>query len=369
MEFTVEKNLIATPLQHAAGFTTNKNLSNILQNVYIEANAEKGEITIKATNFQIGFTSTIKADVKIGGAITVTAEMSKNIASLPDGETIFKCEKDQFFVSQGDIEFKFPTLDPNLYPKNPVITPEYTFRINGKLLVDLFKRVIFCVSSDTARIEYNGVHLSIFVDHIEISSSDTQRIANTKTKLDESVRDEFSVNIPKLTVSDVIKIFEDEPSLVIETDKRHIAFIGEHTIVTSKLIEKTVTRITRLIYEQFSIKAVMNKANLYEALKRVSTAAGETTYGVRFNFNDTILELTSIDSEREGRDKTIKDVEISVKEYSIIFNSKHLLEIISNIKAEKVVFNFNNNDKPVLIYPEDESAKYVMVPIVTDKYL
>jgi DNA polymerase-3 subunit beta len=371
MQFTIEKSVIITPLRYAAGFTTNKNLSTILQNVYIEADAEQSEITIKATNFQIGFSSVVKANVELGGAVTVSAgKLLEIIGVMPDGEIIFKSEKDKFHINQGsDKSFKLPVMDPALFPKSPQISAEYNFQINGRLLVDILKRVIFCVSTDPARPEYNGVHLSIFVDHVEASASDLQRIANAKATLDEPISGDFVVNIPRIAVTDIIKIFENEPVITVETDKRQISFRGEHTQITSKLIEKTATRITKLIHDTYDIKALISRSKLFDALKMVSAAANEQTFGIRFEFNGSDLGLYSLDSAVEGENRSIKDVEITEKEYATVLNSKLLLEILSNIRTEKVVFNFKQPDKPLLIHPDDESAKYVMVSIITERYL
>ncbi|MDR2400545.1 MAG: DNA polymerase III subunit beta [Deferribacteraceae bacterium] len=374
MKFIVEKSVINLPLQYAAGFTMIKNLSTILQNVYIEANAELGEVTIKATNYQIGFSSTIKAEVISGGVITVDAGIHKNITVLPDGEITFELKGDTLIVTQegeagGNIVFRLPILNPDLFPKSPAISSDYSFKINGKLFVDLLKRVVFCVSTDSARIEYNGVHLSVFADHIEVSASDLQRIANAKATIDEPIKDEFSINILKITVLDIIKIFENEPYIFVETDKKHVSFSSERTVVTSKLIEKNVTRITKLFYDPFSIKAIINRKKLYEALKRMSSSAGEQTFSVKFDFSGSNLDLASLGNEKEGRDDTIRDVVINEEKFSTVLNSKLLLEILSNIGTEKVVFNFNLKDKPILIYPEDENARYIMVPIITERYM
>ena len=53
MQFKVLKEEILKYLQYANSFTNPKGLNDILQNIYIEV--ENNTVTIKATNYQMGY--------------------------------------------------------------------------------------------------------------------------------------------------------------------------------------------------------------------------------------------------------------------------------------------------------------------------
>ncbi len=368
MRFSVDKNKLYSVLQHALNFTASKNLSTVLQNVLLEA--ADGKLTVKATNIQTGFSSTIDADVYAEGSTTVYAKkLSDIVRELPDNEQInFVFDGSQLHIKSGKSSFHLSTMDAELFPKSPTIVPEYAFDANGELLLSLFKKVVFCISNDTSKIEYNGAHVSVFADHIEISAADYQRVAIASGNFEGTFSDEFIVNIPKKTVLDLLKIFEGVEKIHIETDKRQILFSTENITLTSKLIEKYVKSLTRLFQVEYKISALISRIVLSEVVKRISAITSETTHGVLLSFKDNTLTVNSLETEHGLGTEVIDGIEFDGEMIDIIFNARHLLEILANTTSEKVRFAMNSKNQPALILPEDSDAKYLLVPIAIERY-
>ncbi|MDR2884974.1 MAG: DNA polymerase III subunit beta [Deferribacteraceae bacterium] len=367
MKFSVAKEKLYPFLQHSGNFTTNKNLSTILQNILIEA--EGTHVTIKATNFQTGFTASIEAQVVTPGVTTVSAKkLSDIVRELPDGKEIdFVFDGSRLHVKSGKSSFQLSTMDAELFPKQPTITPEYSLTIDGAMLMDLFKRIAFCISTDTSKVEYNGAHMNIFGDRIEISAADYQRIASSSEKLAEPFTDEFIINIPKKTVLEVVKILDGAKNIHLETDKKQVAFKTDSISITSKLIEKYIKSLTRLFNEEYRNTALIDKGNLFEVVKRISVITSDVTHGVYLSFAGSQLTITSMETEYGKGQEVIDDVEYSGEPMDIIFNAKHLMEILSNITSERVKFAMNSKLQPALILPDNQASKYLLVPIAMEK--
>jgi DNA polymerase-3 subunit beta len=366
MKFTVVKEKIYPVLQNAGNFTTSKNLSTILQNILIEA--EDNKITVKSTNFQTSFSCTIEANVLQAGSVTVSAKkISDIVKELPEsGEIDFVFDGSRLHVKSGRSTFQLSTMDAELFPKAPAITPEYSFNVDASLLITLFKRVVFCVSNDTSKIEYNGAHLSVFADRLEVSAADYQRIATTSTSF-EGFSDECMVNIPKKTVLDVVRIFEGAGKVKVETDRRQILFSTESMSVSSKLIEKYIKSITRLFTAEYKLNAKINRQTLMEVVKRISSITSEITHGVQLSFSGSNLTVMSLETEHGKGMEVIEGIAFDGEATEIIFNAKHLLEILSNTAADEVTFAMNAKVQPALILPDNGEAKYLLVPISIEK--
>ncbi|MDR2868879.1 MAG: DNA polymerase III subunit beta [Deferribacteraceae bacterium] len=367
MKFTVLKEKLYPFLQYAGNFTTTKNLSTILQNVLIEAADNK--ITIKSTNFQTGFSCTIDANVTEPGATTAPAKKLTDIVKeLPDGKEIdFTFDGSRLHVKAGRSAFQLSTMDQELFPRSAVINPEYSFTIDSDTYISLLKRIVFCIANDTSKPEYNGAHMSLFADRIEFSSADYQRIATAEAALEGTFTDEFIANIPKKTALDIIKIFDGAGPITIETDKRQIIFKTASLSMTSKLIEKYIRNLTRLFLIEYNLRATINRTLLMEVVRRISAITSEITHGVQLSFASNQLTVTSLETELGKGNEVIEGVQFESEPIDIIFNARHLLEILGNTNAENIEFAMNTKTQPALILPDNQEAKYLLVPISIEK--
>jgi DNA polymerase-3 subunit beta len=258
-------------------------------------------------------------------------------------------------------------MEAELFPRATNIIPEYALTVDGEMLLNLFKRIAFCISNDTSKIEYNGAHVNIFGDHIEISAADYQRIATSSTQLPAPFTDEFIINIPKKTVQDIIKIFDGAKSIHLETDKKQVSFKTENIAITSKLIEKYIKSLTRLFGDEYKNRALIDKNELSEVVKRISVITSDVTHGVKCAFAGNQLTITSLETEYGQGMENIEGVEYAGEPMEIIFNAKHLMEILLNISASNVTFAMNGKVQPALILPDNDEAKYLLVPISVEK--
>ena len=367
MKFTITKEIMYPMLQHAISFIATKNFNMILQNVLIEA--ANNQISLKTTSFQTGFNCTLSANVIEHGVTTVPAKTLCDIVkAIPDGRDIdFVFTGSTLHVKSGRSNYQLSTMDASLFPDSPKITPEYSFNIDGYLFISQLKKVAFCISSDTLKIEYNGAYMNIIADRIELSSTDLQRIATTSAVFENKISDEFIVNIPKKTVLDVIKIFENSKNICIATDKRQISFSTENITITSKLIERYIKSLTRLFQTEYNLKALINREELAGVVRRIAPITSEITHGLLFSFQNSLLTISSLETEYAKGTETMDGIEFNGEAIDIVFNAKHLLEILSNIDSPEITFAMNSKTQPALILPDNGSAKYLLVPISIEK--
>ncbi|MDR0455024.1 MAG: DNA polymerase III subunit beta [Deferribacteraceae bacterium] len=367
MKFAIKKEAMYPLLQYAINFTSLKNINQILQNVLIEA--ADNRVFLKTTSFQTGFSCKIDADIISFGLTTVPAKILCDIIkAIPDESVIdFIFEGSALNIKTGRTSYQLPTMDATLFPNSPAITPEYSFEIKAGQFLSLLKRVAFCISSDTLKTEYNGAHMNIVADKIELSSADFQRIATTSATFENAFSDEFTVNIPKKTVFDIIKIFENAEKIRVITDKRQISFSTDNITITSRLIEKYIKSITRLFLAEYKLKAIMNREKLIGVVKRIAPITSELTHGLLFSFQNSQLTVTSPETENGKGTEIMDGIEFEGENIDIVFNAKHLLEILSNIDSPEVVFAMNAKTQPALILPVNDCVKYLLVPISIEK--
>jgi len=368
MRFKAVKDEIYPFIQYANSFTSPKNLNTILQNILIDA--ESDGIVLRATDVQVGFMGKVSVSVEQTGTATVSGKKLLDIIKeIPDGSVIdFSFDGSKINIDSGKSNFKLSTISHEMFPTMAEITPEYYLKIKSSMFYDLLKKTSFCISTDASKIEYTGSHIAVYGDKLEISAADFQRIATSSITFDEEYSNEFMINIPRKTVMELMKILEQDEYIEIETDRKQIIFkIGEIKIF-SKLIEKYIKSITKLFTNEFPLQAKLNRAEFLDVIKRVSTITSEVTHGVKLSFKPGTLTVYSLETEYGTGSESIDDFEYSGEQIDIIFNSKHVAEMISNIESDYFHLHMMGERNPAVILPESGEYKYLVVPISINRY-
>ncbi len=368
MKFTTIKNEILPFLNIGINFTSPKNVNTILQNLYIEAIDDN--LILRATNLQTGICMKIPAKIEETGETTVSAKKFFDvIKELPDSSVInIQLTNSKLKIKSGKSTFNLSTLSPEQFPTMTEITPEYSIKVNSNDLLKTLRKTYFCISTDATKPEYNGAHFKVYGNTLEVSSADFQRIASAKFNFPEEFSDEFIINIPKKTILEIMKILDISETVEIETDKRQVQFkIGNITIF-SKLIEKYIRSLTKLLESEYSINIKIPTEEFHNAVKRVSVISSDTTHGVVLSFEDDKASIYSIETEYGQGFETVNGIELEGDEIELMFNSKKLLEIISNVETEFFNFKINGRKNPTVIEPFDKSYSYLIVPISIEKY-
>jgi len=107
----------------------------------------------------------------------------------------------------------------------------------------------------------------------------------------------------------------------------------------------------------------MKRNEIQDSLRRVSILSSEKTRGVKFQFNDDFLELSSYNPEF-GEAKEELSVEYKGENLVVGFNSRFVMEVLNNLRSEEVVFEIEDNVSPAIIRPsDDERHTCVIMPM------
>ncbi len=367
MKFSAIKEDIINYIQYANSFTSPKNLNTLLQNIYMSI--ENNKLILKATNYQVGFYCEIDVNVVSTGAITVSGQKLYDILKeMPNGALIdFSFDGSRLNLKSGKSSFKLSTLTPEGFPTISDLTKEFSIKIDTKDFITLLKRIHFCISNESQKIEYTGAQLNIYGNCLEIFATGLQRVAIASILFDSEFKNEFMVNIPKKTIVEIIRILDENGTIEIETDRRQISFKSGNITIYSKLIEKFVKGVSRLFNNEYPIKATLDRKEFIFAAKRVSAISSNDTPGIILDFKDNVLNLSSLETEYGEGSEVVEEVTCNMEEFQIILNSKHVTEILSNIETDKFTFEMIDRRSPVLITPESDRYRYLVVPMSIDK--
>lgn len=368
MKFSSVKENILQYIQYATSFTSPKNLTTILENIYISA--EENKLTIKATNYQIGFCCSIDINVYEKGSITVNGKkLFDAVKALPDGSLInFHFNGKEFIINTGKSSLKLSTISPEEFPTIDEIKAEFYLKMDAKEFTTLLKRTSFCISGDSSSPEHSGEHFNVSGNRLEMFATSPHRIAIASTALDANFSNDFIINIPKKTIEELKRILENCKEVEIATDREQISFKAENMTIYSKLISKYIKgSVNKLFNREYPVKVKLNRKQFIEAARISTVLTDNDMPGLILSFENNKLNLSSIQTEHGEGSDVMDGINFSGDKFDITLNGKHVLEILSYIETDEFTFEMADSLSPVLITPESNDYRYLVAAMNIDR--
>jgi DNA polymerase-3 subunit beta len=363
MKFSLPKEAFLEELQLLQGIVEKRNTMPILANILMNVSASDIELT--GTDLEVGLRTHIEAAIEAPGAITVNGKkLFEIVKSLPDGQTVqVERTDDVIEIRAGDSEFKILCLPREDYPQVPEPRFEKGIHLPQKDLKDMIDRVYYAITQEQ-RYYLNGALLSLKNRQVELVSTDGHRLSYTKKAQDDLKLDkEISVIVAKKTLNEIRK-FDDE-SVEFDFDENNLFFkVGRRTLI-SRVIESKFPNYQAVIPKDNPECLILSREELANAIRRVSLLSAERSKGIKFTIEKNRIRLFSSNPEiGEARDQLA--VEYKGQDMEIGFNAQYLLDFLTAIASERVVFEIKDENSAVLLKPETEEGLtniYVLMPM------
>lgn len=366
MNFTIQRNPLLDALQKVQSVVEKRNTIQILGNILCIAKGQ--ELSLCATDLEVGVKVTLPAEIQAEGKITLSAKHFLDIVKeLPD-KPIHITRKDNSWIEVvcGKSRFNIVSLSADEYPSLPSFEDKSYFDARIEALTDMIDRTQFAVSTDATRYHLNGV----FFEHLEngimrMTATDGHRLSYVDQevfmKMPELKR---GIIIPKKGLSELRKLISEGGSNVGLAFERGYVFAklsGSYLFI--RLIDGEYPDYRLVIPKTTDRTVKMDRENFNSALKRVSLLAHEKSRGVKLSLQNGLLTISSSNPDMgEAREEI--DVDYSGEPMDIGFNSKYLLECLSVMNGEQLEFNFKDRLSPGILRGLGQlNHTYVIMPM------
>ena len=354
MKITVSKSIIENILVHAGPFLEKKDTSQITSHVYI--NAKNSELTIKATDYEIGFlVTTNNVNIYEEGSITANGKKFLDIVRiLKDGDIDLEVKNNILHISQAHSNFKLPTFSYNDFPEFPSYENKARISIDSHTLIESLKKITPAIDTNNPKFELNGAVMDIRTDHINFASTDTRRLAVVNVVNDSL--NEFSIIIPRKAIVEIQKLFFNDIELYY--DETNLIIHSEQYTFFTKLINGKFPEYSRIIPKEISNNLVLPKAIMIDSIKQITTISTD----VKITFLNDVITFESLsDDNIEAKTEIGHNTGFS-EPFSIAINSRYLLDFLNSINNSEFNIGLNEGNLPFIL--SDENFKTVVMPIV-----
>src|SRR5215213_5374317 len=284
----------------------------LLGGILLEAG--DGVVRLSATDMEISVQTSSPAEVEEEGRVVIPARIFNDIVrSLPGGS--FSLEHDDsggtVRLAAGENEYRIRAYAADDFPQLPGFDAEAAFKMSGDVLVETVEKVSRSYSRDETRPVLTGILISFEENRVRMVTTDSYRLSIKETELATTAFEgSREAIIPARAMQEVSRIFSgsDEEEVEVSLSENQALFRVGDVLFGTRLIDGNFPEYRRL------------------------------------------LPATSED------------------DFLISFNPGYLLDGVSAIDTEKVVFKLNEALKPGLIVPgvdgeEEPDFLYLIMPM------
>src|ERR671914_824730 len=328
----------------------------LLTGILLEAGEEV--VKLSATDMEMSIQTSSPAKVEEAGRVVIPARIFNDVVrSLPKEDLTLVHDSSEGVVrlSAGGNKYRIRVYAAEDFPQLPKFVEAEAFKMNGEALVETVEKVSRSYSKDETRPVLTGILISFEENRVRMVTTDSYRLSIKETELATTAFEgSREAIIPARAMQEVSRIFSssDEDDVEVALSENQALFRIGDVVLGTRLIDGNFPEYRRLLPGGFEREISVSREELVGTLRRVNLFAARQTppVPVSLSFSEGSVEVIVRNGEiGDAHERLEADSE---DEFLISFNPGYLLDGVSAIDSENVVFKLNEPLKPGLIVPE-----------------
>jgi DNA polymerase III subunit beta len=374
MRATCNTDLFGRKLALVSRGVSARSTIQLLGGILLEA--EEGSVRLSATDMELSIQTTSQAEIEEEGRVVIPARIFNDVVrSLPGGELALAHDRSEGVVrlSARENEYRIRAYAAEDFPQLPKFDEAAAFKMSGEALVETVEKVSRSYSRDETRPVLTGILISFEESRVRMVTTDSYRLSIKETELATTFDGHKEAIIPARAMQEVSRIYsssDEEQVEVVLSENQALFRIGD-VLFGTRLIEGNFPEYKRLLPNAFEREISVRREELIDTLRRVNLFAQRQTppVPVSLDFSEGAVEVTVRNGEvGEARERLPA---ASEDDFHISFNPSYLLDGVSAVDSETVLFKLNESLKPGLIVPggsDDEDGEesdflYLIMPM------
>lgn len=369
MKFSISRDELLKPLQHAAGIVEKRQTLPVLSNVLLSV--DKDNLSMTGTDMEIELvTKTKLSGGVVPGEITIPAKKLFEICkSLPqDAQIELSIDENRAVLKSGRSRFSLVTLPASDFPSlDGYSGATAKFEISASELKKLVENTSFAMAQQDVRYYLNGMLFELNdAAQLKAVATDGHRLALSHAEIKQlgDANSSSQAIVPRKGVLELARLFGDEEGTIeISIGNNYIQAKTENIIFTSKLVDGKFPDYGRVIPKDGDKTIFVEREALRFALNRVAILSNDKFRGVRLIANKGNLQLIANNPEQEQAEENVS-VEYTGPDLEIGFNVSYLLDVMNTLKTATVqIILKDSNSSGVVQGKDDQKSLYVVMPM------
>jgi DNA polymerase-3 subunit beta len=301
---------------------------------------------------------TIEVKGSNDGVIAIPAKrILDTVRALPDVQLHIHAEeaskKIQMVTDSG--EYSLVGESGEEFPSGPQFKAENEMTLPGNIVDDIINQTLFSVSSDELRPAMTGVYFQLKPQQLTVVATDGHRLVRLSYEGTQSNLTKDLI-VPSKALQLASRSIEGG-DVRISVDSTHIQFHFGPTTLTSRLIEEKYPNYESVIPLDNDKQLTVARDLLLASVKRVALYSSTTTRQVRFVVSKGGLKVAAEDVDFGGEARETVTCSYNGEDIEIGFNATYVIDILSHIASEDVVFQFSSPVRAAVITPAENKPQ------------
>lgn len=361
MKIEIQTEILKTGLKDVSAAIGNKSAIPILECVVLTPKGEN--LTLEASDGDVWITRTIQmitpAEEDTFPISIKAKEFTSAISALPEQPLIMEAEEGIVKVIYSNGSFSMPYNDAEDFPQPKKGDEEKLAIIREKAssLEYAINSALTCVGKDSLRIVLNGCCIDIQDDGVRVVASDGHKLSKVLLPQSHATGGGKAICLPTkatMLLRNMISKNTSEETVQIEIDSSLLYASYTDGTITARLTDGNYPKYDGIIPEECTCTCEVEKEAAMMAIRRVSQFADQNSQMIRMVLcaDSSMLRIEGVDKDfsRSAKEE-MACVYNGQEDMTIGIKSTALLDVLSAISTDRVVFNIISPDKAIVIKP------------------
>jgi len=360
MKFSVERDSLIQAIQTVQSVVSGRSSLPILNNILIKGSSTGLEFI--ATDLDTGIKTTLPVNLQEEGSISLPAKhLYEIVKELPEAVINFQVKKNNsVIIDCGASHFKLLGLPSDDFPKVADLKDTHSIVLKQATLKEIIVRSSFSMSHDETRYILNGVLFSLKSKVLKLVATDGRRLALLKYDIGEDNKITKDIIVPAKAIQELNRTLGEEGDVKIVFGANQVMFKLEKTSIITRLIEGEFPNYEQVIPKELGNKIHINRAELSQAIRRVSIFTTSESQAVKMDISSGKLVISK-NSPELGEAKEEIAVGYHGGDITVGFNPYFLIDVLKNITDEEIDLEISAADKPATI--RSKEYIYLVLPM------
>lgn len=367
MKFIISSAELLKQLHILNSLVSNNNTLPILDN-FLFVLQNSGELTITSSNLEVTLNSTLQVRSEDSGEMEmavpakILTEIIKNFTEQPLTFSLNR-KKNCLEITSEQGNYSLAIQNSETFPKVFFLEKPNRLMLDAEMLLNMIEQTLFAIGADELRPIMNGVFFQISTEGANFIASDSNKLVKYFRR---DIKSKHSINfiIPKKPLQ-ILKNILNKGKVYIEHNEKNTLFILDNKKLTCRLIDGKYPNYEAIIPKENDKILTVNRMSFLSAMKRISLFSNKTTHKIYLEISGNELKIGAEDIEFSNRALERFCCNYSGDDIKICFHSKFLIEILSHINSENVVFEMSSPHRSSIIRPLESTENGEEVLILT----
>ncbi len=364
MKFLVSSDDLIKNLQVLRGVINNNNTIAILDNFLFELNGNQLKIT--ASDTETTMTAFMEVESTDNGKFLLPAKLLfDTVKSLPTQPLSFLFdENNRMEIITGSGKYSFSYMNGKDYPQPVEMEETESITIPSGVLSEAINKTIFAAGTDDLRPAMTGILFELSPEKLNFVATDAHKLVKYERE-DLKADNESEFIMPRKPLQ-ILKNYLSgiEEDVKIDFDDRNARFTFDNMELLSRLINSKYPPYRSVIPTDNPNVLIIDRQKFLDAVRRISIFANQATHLIRLEIAGTELKIFAEDLDFSNQGEERLSCNYHGDDIVIGFNSKFLIEMLSNLESDEISLNMSMPNRAALIHPEDgleEGEKITML--------